>query len=165
MPRVSLLLIVLACTQQPQARFGQPTPVQPTSPQSVSDSIVAAVLYHVVTHGLPDFHPIGGLRTIVVRNDSDIVSSASIPSVDSVGFVLLDSIDVQRLANRIGHVNVIGVGRPIVQDDTAHAGATSHVVWRPERLGRMVSMSACMFRVRRTNARWQVDSTLMCIIS
>jgi hypothetical protein len=138
--------------------------VQPTTPQSVSDSVVAAVLYYVATRGLPDFHPIG-IRTVVVQKDSDIVSAASIPSIDSVGFALLDSSEVQQLANRIGRVNVIGVGRPMVHDDTAHAGATSHVVWRPERIGRIGGLSACMFRVRRTNARWQVDSTLMCIIS
>src|SRR5262245_26908692 len=90
MARLTIVLVALACTQQPQVGVTEPIPVRPTSPRSASDSIVAAVLYQVATRGLPDFRP---TPTIVVQKDSDIVTSASVPSVDSM-----------------------------VQDDTAHAG-------------------------------------------
>ncbi len=166
--KISLLLImILGCAQQTRSHISSSRPVQPTPAQNVSDSIVAAVLYSVATRGLPDFRP---THTLFVKKDSDIVSSAALPSLDSVEFVLLDSAGVQQLANQIGSVNVIRVSRPTVQGDTAHAGANSRVVWRLERAGRLsrarfISMSACAFRLRRANRQWQVDSTLGCIIS
>ncbi len=163
MLRTALFLIALAaCTQSTQARIEGPRPVQPTPAQSVSDSVVAAVLFEIATRGLPDFKP---RQTVFVQRNADIVSSASLPVLDSVEFVLLDSAGVQHLANQIGSVNVVRVERPIVYDDTAHAGASNRVVWRQERIGRMISTSGCSFRARRTNAHWQVDSTLGCLIS
>ena len=170
--RISLLLIgIFACAQRARSNITAPPPIQPTPPRNVSDSIVAAVVFSVATHGLPDFPP---SHTVFVQRDSDIVSSAALPLLDSVEFILLDSAGVQQLANQLGSVNVIRVSRPIVQDDTAHAGAKSRVVWRQERIpgnrarGRtasFISMSACFFRMRRTKRQWQVDSTLGCIIS
>ena len=156
-----LPIVIAACGPRPMSMTG-PAPVQPTPSQSVSDSVVAAVLRLIAQRGLPDHRP----RSIIyAQTDSDIVSSSSLPVLDSVQFVLLDSVEVQRLANRVGSVNVIRVSRPLVHDDTAQAGADSRVVWRRERIGRMISMSACAFRLRRMNAGWQVDSTLGCIIS
>jgi len=165
-----LLIIILGCAQQARSNTSSSPAVQPTPAHNVSDSIVAAVLYSVATRGLPDFRP---TDTLFVKKDSDIISSAALPSLNSIQFVLLDSAGVQQLANEIGSVNVIRVSRPTVQDDTAHAGANSRVVWRLERTGRLsrgrfsrfISMSACAFRLRRTNRQWQVDSTLGCIIS
>jgi hypothetical protein len=119
-------------------------------------------LYQVATRGLPDFQP---KPTVYVRTDSGIVSSASLPALDSVAFVLLDSAAAQQLANKLGSVNVIGVERPMIQDDTARMAATSRYVLRQSRIGGMVSMSACAFRARRTDGKWQVDSTLGCIIT
>ncbi len=153
------LITIAACAQQ--AGTG-PVPVHPTPAVSVSDSVVAAVLDLVATRGLPDFRP---RRTVFIQKDSGIVSSSSLPLLDSVEFVLLDSAEVQHLANRVGSVNVIRVGRPIIQDDTARTGANSRVVWRQERIGRMISMSACAFRARRSTRQWQIDSTLGCLIS
>jgi len=163
MLRIRLFLIALAaCVQPPQARISGPRPVQPTPAQNVSDSIVAAVLYDVATGGLLDYNP---RRTVFLQRDSDIVTSASLPLLDSVEFVLLDSAGVQQLANRIGNVNVVTVGRPVISDDTARTWAASRVVWRQERIGRMISTSSCAVRARRANARWQIDSTLGCLIS
>jgi len=173
MLRISrFLIVIVACAQQGQSNVSAPPPLLPTPARNVSDSIVAAVLYSVATRGLPDFRP---AHSVVVLKDSDIVSSAVLPSLDSVDFVLLDSAGVQGLANNIGSVNVIRLSRPMVVDDTeAHAGAQSRVVWRQERSrgtrsrGRtaaLISTSSCFFRIRRTNRQWQVDSTLGCVIS
>src|SRR6266576_1349488 len=163
MLRTALFPIALAaCTQSTQARIAGPRPVQPTPAKSVSDSVVAAVLVEIATRGLPDYNP---RRTVFLQRDSDIVTSASLPLLDSVEFVLLDSAGVQQLANRIGNVNVVTVGRPVIHDDTARTWAASRVVWRQERMGRMISTSSCAVRARRANAQWQIDSTLGCLIS
>ena len=154
-----LLFAVAACAQQ---AITAPAAARPTPALSVSDSVVAAVLYIVATRGLPDFRP---MRTVYVRKDSGIVSSSSLPSLDSVQFVLLDSAEVQQLANRVGYVNVIRLERPTVYSDTAHAGASNRYVWRQERIGRDISTSGCTFRARRIAQQWQIDSTLGCLIS
>ena len=161
MKSLPLLFAIAACAQQAGT---SPAPTLPTPALTASDSVVAAVLYVVATRGLPDFTP---THTVYVRNDSEVVSSSSLPSLDSVQFVLLDSAEVQELANKTGYVNVIRVSRPVIYNDYAHAGARSRYVWGQERIEWRgdISTSGCMFRARRVVDRWQIDSTLGCRIS
>jgi hypothetical protein len=81
--------------------------------------------------------------------------------------VLLDSVHMQQAANQIGDLNVLTVVRFHIAGDTAMVSAVSHRVWQ-QRRGRgvmMGSMSACEYRLRRSNAMWQVDSTVGCVIT
>ena len=160
--RLGPLLLVLVTCATPRPAPVALTPVSPTPARSTADSIVAAVLQWVVVHGLPDFQ---AARTVVIQDDSGYVSSSSLPRVDSIAFVLLNGSQIQPLADRLGRVNVLSVGRPVVADDTAQSGASNRWVLRRERIGRMASLSACTFRLRRVTAEWQVDSTLGCLIS
>ena len=161
--RIGLFSIAIAaCTQPRPPSLTEPTPVQPTPARTTSDSIVASVLNRVAVHGLPDFRP---RRTVVIQDDSGLVSSSSLPSLDSVEFLLLDSAGVHQLAHKLGNVNAISVSRPIISNDTARSGAASRVVWRRESIGRLVSMSACAYRLRRASGHWVIDSAFVCIIS
>ena len=159
---LSLTLLLVSCARPTQPSTVELAPVLPTPAQSTWDSVVAAVLHRVVVHGLPDF---SALRTVVIQNDSGFVSSSSLPRIDSVGFVLLGSAQVQELANRLGRVNVLMVGRPWIGEDTARSGASNRWIRRPDGHSRVVSMSVCAYRLRRLEGAWQVDSTLGCLIT
>jgi hypothetical protein len=156
------LLALGACTTPLRPTPVALTPVVPTPPQNTRDSVVAAVLHRAVVQGLPDFQ---AQRTVIIQNDSGVLSSSSLPWGDSVAFVLLDGAQVQNVANQLGHVNVLTVANPVISGDTARSGAGNRWVWRQERMGRMISASGCAFRLRRLAGVWQVDSTLGCLIS
>ena len=156
-----LLLVLLACTTHGLAPVAL-TPLLPTPARSTADSVVAAVLKQVVVRGLPDFQ---AERTVVIQDDSGYLTSSSLPRVDSIVFVLLNSSRIQQLADQLGRVNVLSVGRPVIAGDTAQSGASNEWVLRREPVGRMASISACTFRLRRVATEWQVDSTLGCLIS
>jgi hypothetical protein len=111
--------------------------------------------------GLPMF---SAAKTVIIQNDSGFVSSSSLPRMDSVGFVLLDSTQIRELADHLGDVNVLRVWRPLIGADTALSGASSHWVWGQDNQ-RMMAMSACAFRLRRLSGAWQVDSTIGCVIT
>jgi len=160
--RIPLMLLLAACTTAPHQTPAALVHVLPTPAQTTDDSVVAAVLHKVVVEGLPDWRP---RRTVVIQSDSGFVSPSSLPRVDSVDFVLLRAAEIQQLANQLGSVNALSAGRPAIWGDTARSGASSRWVWRQERVGRSIGMSACTFRLRRLNGAWQVDSTLGCVIT
>ena len=159
---LTLSLLLTACARPTQPNAVALVPVVPTPAQSTWDSVVAAVLYRAVVYGLPDFV---ARRTVVIQNDSGFMSSSSLPRVDSLGFVILDSAQVQDLANRLGRVNVLMLGKPLIGEDTARSGASNRWIWRRDGQGRMTSMSVCAYRLRRLEGAWQVDSTLGCLIT
>ncbi len=162
--RNPLLVLVFACSQAPHAPPLTLTPAKPLAPRTTSDSIVAAVLHKAVVNGLPNFRP---RRRVVIRTDSGFVSAFSLPPLDSVEFVLLDSAQTQQLADQSGDLNVLIVPRPAIWGDTAKASVMNRWVWqqRRDQVGIMVSTSACQWRLRRLSGAWQIDSTLGCLIT
>ena len=161
---LALVLVTWACGRAPHMAPLALAPVQPLPPRSSWDSVVAVVLQHAVTHGLPDYRP---QRKVLIQGDSAFISPSALPQIDSIDFVLLDKVQVQQAANELGHLNVLTVARFNLGDDTAMVSAVSRWVWqqRPGRLGMMASMSACEFRLRRLGGAWQVDSTIGCSIT
>jgi hypothetical protein len=159
------LLVLAACSRQPQPAATGTPPLLPTEARSTSDSVVAAVLHTVVVHGLPIFH--AGKRTVVIRDDSGFVSSSSLPRIDSVAFTVLDSAGIQDLANRVGQLNVVRIWRPVIGSDTARSGAYNRYVWGqavPDGQRQMI-ISVCSYRLRRISGVWQLDSILGCGVS
>ena len=161
---LALLLVTWTCGRSPHTAPLTLAPAQPLPPRSSWDSVVAVVLQHAVTHGLPDYRP---QRQILIQSDSAFISPSALPRIDSIDFVLLDNGQVQRAADELGDLDVLTVARFNLGGDTAMASAVSRRVWqqRPGRLGMMGSMSACEFRLRRLGGAWQVDSTIGCVIT
>src|SRR5512143_1384185 len=161
---LAMILVTWTCGRAPHTAHLTLAPVQPLPPRSSWDSVLAVVLQHVVTHGLPDYRP---QRQILIQSDSAFISQSALPQIDSIDFVLLDNVQVQRAANELGDLNVLTVARFNLGGDTAMVSAVSRWVWqqRPGRLGPMASMSACEFRLRRLGGAWQVDSTIGCSIT
>jgi hypothetical protein len=160
----ALLLALAACSQSTRGTSTVFRPVLPTTARSTRDSVVAAVIHEVVVHGLPIFH---NERTVVIRNDSGLISSSSLPLGDPVEFVLLDSVGIQDLANRVGEVNVLRLWQPVIGEDTARSGASNGYVWRQadSHMRRYKIFSVCAYRLRRVREAWQVDSSLGCGVS
>ena len=161
---LSLVLVMWTCSRTPHTASLTLALVQPLPPRSSWDSVVAVVLQHAVTHGLPDYRP---QRRTLIQSDSAFISPSALPRIDSIEFVLLDNVHVQLAANALGDLNVLTVARFNLGGDTAMVSAVSRWVWqqRPGRLGMMASMSACEFRLRRLGGAWQVDSTIGCAIT
>jgi hypothetical protein len=157
-----VLLVLAACSRQPQPAATGTPPLLPTEAHSTSDSVVAAVLHTVVVHGLPIFH---AGRSVVIRDDSGFVSSSSLPRADSVEFTVLDSAGIQELANRVGRVNVLSIWRPVIGKDTARSGAYNRYVWGKTAPDRHQIISVCAYRLRRVGRAWQLDSILQCLVS
>ena len=161
---LALVLAMWTCSRAPHTPPLTLAPVQPLPPRSSWDSVVAVVLQHAVTHGLPDYRP---QRRILIQSDSAFISPSALPRIDSIDFVLLDNGQAQQAANELGDLNVLTVARFTLGGDTAVVSAVSRWVWqqRTNRLGMMASMSACEFRLRRLGGAWQVDSTIGCAIT
>jgi len=137
--------------------------VEPTPARGVVDSVVSAVLSKVVAHSVTSH----SRHAVFIQDDSGLVSAASLPRLDSIDFVIVDSAGAQQLANERGDFTVLTVARPSVAGDTARSGFTSRGVMQQKRnrVGVMVDLTACAFRLRRENGRWQVDSTLGCVMT
>jgi hypothetical protein len=164
--RLLLLLTLMSCTGSDQRSVQLPT-LHPTPARSTRDSVIATVLRQVVLRGLPIYQ---AARPIVIRDDSGVISSSSLPRMDSIDFVVLDSARIQELANEKGQLNVLRVWTPVIGGDTARSGASNRFVWRrgptPPQAVRHQIVSACTYRLRRADGAWQViDSVLSCVVS
>ena len=97
--------------------------------------------------------------------DSAFISSGALPHMDSVEFVLLDSTEAQQVADEVGRISVMSIGRPSLAGDTARSGFTTRSVVRREKIGRMADWLSCAYRLRRIEGVWQIDSALGCVVT
>ena len=155
------LLPVIICASCGPGTSVNLLPVLPVPARTTSDSIVAAVIRKAEVDG----RPVLSRRTVFVRDDSGIVSASSLPTADSIDFVVLDSVEVRQAANRLGELYVLTVGRPLIAGDTARSGFHIRSVRRPEGVGRLADVYACAYRLRRIERRWQIDSVYGCLQS
>ncbi len=160
-PHLLFPLAILSCARPGSGPDPRLTIVEPKPARDAQDSVVSAVLSKVVAHSADARYR----HTVVIRDDSGVVSGSSLPRLDSIDFVILDSADAQQLADKRGDVNVLTVARPAIREDAARSGFTSRRILqrRPGRGGAMLGLTACAFSLRRSDGRWQVDSTLGCI--
>ncbi len=164
MKAVTLALLAFACVSRQTIRQAlERFPVaRPETSVSVQDTIVALSLREAVLHGIPDFTP---SPHVVVQAIPGLVSSRTLPAIDSVSFFLLDSVQIRQLATRAGNFFYLRPSAPQIRGDTATIGLKGMLGFR--RTNRGVGTreeSACAWRAVRRSGTWAVDTTLGCII-
>src|SRR2546422_7509231 len=93
-------LVFLGCARSlPPLRQGlaRLTPARPQPPLSAIDSLLSLALEQAVIHGVADFPPHS--REVIIRN-SPFASAHVLPRMDSVTFYIVDSAQIQTLADR-----------------------------------------------------------------
>src|SRR5205809_3758198 len=109
--RYTILIITLAflgCARSlPPLRQGlaRLNPARPQPPLSTIDSLLSLALEQAVIHGVADFPPHS--REVIIRN-SPFASAHVLPRMDSVTFYIVDSAQIQTLADRRSEERRVG---------------------------------------------------------
>jgi len=154
-------LLSSACTQTLTQALARLPSVQPASPITVADTVIAAVLLEALTtqygHG----------PRVIIANAQEELSPASLPPVDTLAFLLLNPDQIQQLADEYGDLSYLRILRWTVSDSVATVsigvfGAFS----RARTNGPIVDgPSSCEWRVARRGGQWRVQGTTMCVVS
>src|SRR5256885_6611563 len=103
------------------------SPTQPQLPVSATDSVRLLALEQALLHGLPSFRP--GAR-VVLSQDRGFASARVLPAARSVTFYILDTLQIQVLADRYGDMNYLVVGEATMQGDSATAAIGNAFAFR-----------------------------------
>ena len=154
-------LLSSACTQTLTQALARLPSVQPTSPITVGDTVIAAVLQQSLTtqygHG----------RRVIIANTREGLSPASLPSVDTLAFLFLNLDQIQRLADEYGDLSYLRILRWTVTDSVANVSIGVFGAFSRARTdGPIVDgPSSCEWRVARRRGQWRVQGTTMCVVS
>jgi hypothetical protein len=163
---LSLITLLLACgsstsywTILPTLR---PTPSMP--PRTTEDTVVTLALRQVALHGLVDFGP---RPQVILLTDHYQPEPSGLPAIDSVHFVLLDSLQIQQIADTTGDMNVLVIQPPSIWPDSATVviGNRRILQSRARRIGLMVGFSTCSWHLNRLPTGWRLDSLSLCLAS
>ena len=169
--RNTILIITLAflgCARSlPPLRQGlaRLNPARPQPPLSTIDSLLSLALEQAVIHGVADFPPHS--REIIIRN-SPFASAHVLPRMDSVTFYIVDSAQIQTLADRYGDVSYLLLGTTTTEADSATAAiGNTFALRRSPGRGPVVLMAGggCYWILRRHDGRWQIERLGGCLIS
>ena len=154
-------LLSSACTQTLTQALARLPSVQPTSPITVGDTVIAAVLHEALTtqygHG----------RRVIIANTQEWLSPASLPSVDTLAFLFLNPDQIQQLADEYGDLSYLRILRWTVTDSVANVSIGVFGAFSRARTdGPIVDgPSSCEWRVARRGGQWRVQGTTMCVVS
>ena len=161
-------LVFLGCARSlPPLRQGlaRLTPARPQPPLSAIDSLLSLALEQAVIHGVADFPPHS--REVIIRN-SPFASAHVLPRMDSVTFYIVDSAQIQTLADRYGNVSYLLLGTTTIEADSATAaiGNTFALRRSPGRgPGVLMAGGGCYWILRRHDGTWQIERLGGCLIS
>ena len=154
-------LLSSACTQTLTQALARLPSVQPTSPITVGDTVIAAVLHEALTtqygHG----------RRVIIANTQEWLSPASLPSVDTLAFLFLNPDQIQQLADEYGDLSYLRILRWTVTDSVANVSIGVFGAFSRARTDRPIvdGPSSCEWRVARRRGQWRVQGTTMCVVS
>ena len=162
--KYSALLLLLACTTR--ITFSQAVErlrvTRPNAPLTVQDTIVALAIREAILHGIPNFGP--RQHDVIVERVPGVVSPHALPSLPSVAFYLLDSVQIVGLANQVGDFPFLRPDAARIDGDTATIGIISKlgpdVI--PTSGRRYLSVGMCAWRAVRHLGAWTVDSLPLC---
>ena len=136
---------------------------RPEPPLNAQDTIVALAIREAVMRGIPGFEP---RREVVVQRVPGLVTSRTLPQIDSVAFFLLDTFQIRTLADQAGEFMYLRPTPPRIDGDTAVVGLGSELGLKHRTHVRAIfGVGGCSWRAVRRSTTWVVDSTLGCIIS
>ena len=141
------------------------TPTLPEPPLSAKDSVLSLALERVVVYGgVLDYH----LRSrVVISRDRGFASARVLPRLPSITFYIVDSTQIQALADRFGSIDYLLVGSSSVQADSATAaiGHDFAVRRQPGRGPFIAGGSGCYWILRRLDRVWQIERLAGCLVS
>ena|SRR6266566_3471821 len=139
------------------------SPTQPQLPVSATDSVRLLALEQTLLHGLPNFRP--GAR-VVLSQDRGFASARVLPAARSVTFYILDSVQIQALADRYGDMNYLVVGEATMEGDSAIAAiGNAFALRRRPGLRAVFGEGACYWILRRHPGVWQIERVGGCLVS
>ena|SRR3989442_8194266 len=154
-------LLSSACTQTLTQALARLPSVEPSSPVTLEDSLIAAVLLEALTtqyaHG----------PRVIIADDLGGLTPGSLPPIGTLAFLLLNADQIQQLADEYGDLSYLRILRWTVSDSMATVrigvfGAVS----RARSDGPIVDgPSSCEWRVARRSDQWRVQGTTMCVVS
>jgi len=157
---IGLVLISTACAAT--VTFNEAVsrlPVtRPEPPVTISDTIIALAIREAALRGIPAFPT---QRHIVVQRLADVVSSRSLPWIDSVSFLVLDSAQLIRVAAHAGHFAYLRPYPPRIDGDTAVVSVASRFAADPT-VARALYGGACSWRAVRQSGSWVLDTVVGC---
>ncbi len=168
--RYAIIVILLAWGSLRPLHALQNTDVQraatlPEPPSSATDSIVSLALEQAVVHGMPPDLSRTRPRVLIIRDDAP-VSAHALPRIDSVAFYILDSMQIQALADRHESMDYLVVSGASIQGDSATVGIGDRVAQRPHSgRGRYFSSRrTCFWILRRHEGVWTIEREGGCVV-
>ncbi len=144
----------------------QLTPTLPEPPSSATDSIISLALEQAVVHGMPPDLSRTRPRVLIIRDDAP-VSARALPRIDSVAFSILDSAQIQALADRHESMDYLVVSGASIHGDSGTVGIGDHVAQRPHsgRGTRQFSTRrVCYWILRRHEGVWRIEREGGCVV-
>lgn len=141
------------------------TPTLPEAPLSAKDSVRSLALERAVVYGVRDYQP---RSRVVISRDRGFASARVLPRLPSITFYIIDSTEIQALADRFGTIEYLLVGEATVQGDSATADIGYDFAVRPNPgRGPFVGWGGggCYWILRRHDRVWQIERLVGCVIS
>ncbi len=154
-------LLASACTQTLTQALARLPSVEPSPPGTVEDTVIAAVLLEALrtqyAHG----------RRVIIANDLEGLTPASLPSIDTLAFLLLNPDQIQQLADEYGDLSYLRILRWAASDSVATVSIGVFGMFSRARSdGPIVDgPTSCEWRVARRSDQWRVQGTTMCVVS
>jgi hypothetical protein len=161
-PLLLCVLLAFGCAASLQEQLARLGPMRAEEPLTPEDTLIGLVLAQAALHGTVDFHP---RHQVVVENRGNRLTPHAIPRSDSLTFFVLDTAQIQHLADRTGDFSYLRVYVPRIAGDTAHLGIGSSRAFRHRsRPVLFLGGGACSLTAVRRAGSWEFIGHTACII-
>ncbi len=161
-PLLVCLLVASGCARSLQEQLADLGPTRAEEPLTPEDTLIGLVLAQAALHGTVDFHP---RHQVVVENRGNSLTPHAIPRGDSLTFFVLDTSQIQRLADRTGDFSYLRIAVPRIAGDTAHLAIASSRAFRDRsRPVLFLGGGACSLTAVRRGGNWEFVGHPACII-
>jgi hypothetical protein len=157
-PRSLLIAIATcACTPTLETELRGVMPIVPQDPLSTPDTLIRFALQLAVAGPSPAPGP---RRVIFLASVPAVVTPQSLPPLDSVTFYILDSVEIQRLADRTSDLSYLRLFPPQIAGDSAMVHVADRLaIKRRTQPFVLLGGGGCTWFFLRREGAWTLDRT------